>query len=1062
MQKKEDWNNSEVVGINKRQRHSTVVSFPDKEHAFPQPQFGELSYDWNTPYYKSLNGKWKFNWVKKPAERPIDFWKLEYSVSSWADIDVPSNWERQGYDIPIYTNVKYPYPIGLKDFPNIDHEDNPVGSYRVEFDVPEEWIVSNRLILLNFDGVMSAFYCWVNGEFVGYSQDSMTLAEFDITPYVKAEKNVLAVEVYRWSDGSYFEDQDMWRLSGIYREVFLLARPRVYIRDFFVRTELINNYKDAILELDVGLRSAVFEKKHGLVDVFCQLYKLDGSPVGKQMHRAFIMNGKYGNISDATLTFSQEIKSPELWNAEHPNLYRLIVELKTEDGEILEVISENVGFRQVEIKNAQFLINGVKAYFKGVNRHEHDPDTAKTVPLSRHIQDLKLMKQFNLNGIRTAHYANQPQFLHLCDVYGFYVIGEANLESHGLCSVLPASLPSWTVASVDRMVNMVERDKNRPSIIMWSLGNESGYGDNHIEMRKATLAIDRTRPIHYEGDHGTLVSDVITFMYPNVEFLEQVARKETTMTAFPNLPKDVLDSKPIILCEYEHAMGNSCGSFMDYINLFEKYDNLHGGFIWDWVDQGLREKDDRGYEYYAYGGDYGDKPNDRHFCINGLVGPDRIPNPHLYVVKKGYQSARTEAVDLKNGKIRVKNDYMFQSLDFLELRWIIKADGTILEQGTISIDGIMPNQSKDFNLNYKWEDLEKKVANIPGSEVFLTVTFNMKEKNMWADKGHELGKDQYKLDVSTPVPNVQAISGDPLKVVDNPDSIEVSNNIVKWKVNKTTGLFVEYTFDGINYFVEGPEPNFWRARTHNDLGGRMEFFFGYFNPEVQKDTWELKKVQYTQPAPNKVIIESVINMANGDDPSTCDYIITSTLFSTGDMKMENQFRVEDFAPRLGTQMQIPSQFSNITWYGLGPVENYIDRKDSEIVDVHSMPIEEFVYDYVEPQENANRIDVRWIAMLDKDSKGLVAVGVEPLSVSAWPYSFEKLMKSEHINELRPFDDFITLNLDLIQMGIGGGGCGAIPREDMIPNEISYKYGFYLRPYSPKSGKLEAFARTKLE
>ena len=396
------------------------------------------------------------------------------------------------------------------------------------------------------------------------------------------------------------------------------------------------------------------------------------------------------------------------------------------------------------------------------------------------------------------------------------------------------------------------------------------------------------------------------------------------------------------------------------------------------------------------------------------------------MVKKGYQSARTEAVDLKNGKIRVKNGYMFQSLDFLELRWIIKADGTILEQGTISIDGIMPNQSKDFNLNYKWEDLEKKVANIPGSEVFLTVTFNMKEKNMWAEKGHELGKDQYKLDVSTPVPIVQAISGDPLKVVDNPDSIEVSNNIVKWKVNKTTGLFVEYTFDGINYFVEGPEPNFWRARTHNDLGGRMEFFFGYFNPEVQKDTWELKKVQYTQPAPNKVIIESVINMANGDDPSTCDYIITSTLFSTGDMKMENQFRVEDFAPRLGTQMQIPSQFSNITWYGLGPVENYIDRKDSEIVDVHSMPIEEFVYDYVEPQENANRIDVRWIAMLDKDSKGLVAVGVEPLSVSAWPYSFEKLMKSEHINELRPFDDFITLNLDLIQMGIGGGGCGAIP------------------------------------
>jgi beta-galactosidase/beta-glucuronidase len=957
--------------------------------------------------------------------------------------------------------------LNTKEFPKIDHENNPVGSYRVDFEVPEEWINSNRLILLNFDGVMSAFYCWVNGQFVGYSQDSMTLAEFDITPMVKKGVNTLAVEVYRWSDGSYFEDQDMWRMSGIYREVFLLARPQVYIRDFYIKTDLINNYKDAILNLNVGLRSAISGKNHGPIYVDWSLYELDGTPVGKPMHRPFLMDGTYGNIADATLEFHQEYRSPKLWNAEQPNLYRIVIELKDKEGKLLEVISENVGFRQIEIKNCQLLINGVPFYFKGVNRHEHDPDKGKTVPLSRNIQDLKLMKQFNLNGIRTSHYANQPQFLYLCDIFGMYVIGEANLESHGLCQVLPGSLPDWTVASVDRMVNMVERDKNHPAIIMWSLGNESGVGDNFSEMKKAALAIDRTRPIHYEHDHGFLVSDVITFMYPPVEMLERVAKCAYKDNEYRGLTKEVMEQKPIILCEYEHAMGNSCGSFMDYINLFEKYNHLQGGFIWDWVDQGLREKDSRGYEYYAYGGDYGDKPNDRHFCINGLTNPDRIPNPHLYEIKKGYQWVRTTPIDLKNGLIKIKNGYMFQILDFLQLKWIIKADGTVLDKGTASIDGILAGQSKDIKLNYKWEDLENKVVNLPGSEVFLTITFHLKDKTIWADAGHELGKDQYKLEIKTPDAIRQQICQDSLLIKEMQDVLEIRNENVEWKFDKKTGLPIEYLIEGLNYFVEGPKPNFWRARTNNDLQGQMEFIFGYMHPDYQKSSWKLVKFEYTQPAPNKIIIKTIINMINGDDigddqPSTDDCKLEFTLFGSGDMNINYEFKIEDCAPRIGMQMKIPAQFSHMIWYGLGPHENYIDRKDSEIVDIHSGEVKDLIFDYVEPQENGNRTEVRWVALLNKEGKGILAVANPLLSVSVWPYSMEKLMKANHINELRPFDDFITVNLDLIQMGVGGGGCGMLPPDKYIPFESKFKYSYYLRPYTARCGNLESFARYKID
>jgi beta-galactosidase len=1061
----EDWENSRMFGQNKRAAHATMVPFPSKEKAFPQNKYGELHYNYDTPYYQTLNGEWKFNWVKRPADRPMDFWKPEVDVSAWKNIPVPSNWERQGYDIPIYTNVTYPYPLGRKEFPKIDHENNPVGSYRREFEVPDEWIINKRLITLYFDGVMSAFYVWVNGVKVGYSQDSMTVAEFDITKLVKPGKNVVAVEVYRWSDGSYFEDQDMWRFSGIYREVFLIAQPRVYIRDFYTWTEFDNEYKDATLHLDVGLRNSTPNQAQGVVKVDCQLYSLDGQPVGSLMHQSFLIDGTYGNITDATLQFEQLYHQPKKWNAEEPNLYRLVIELKTEKDEVLEVISSNVGFRQIQIKNCQILCNGQPLYFKGVNRHEHDPDLGKTLPVSKVIQDIKMMKQHNINGVRTSHYSNQPWFFDLCNQYGLYVVGETNLESHGLCQVLPGSLPDWTDACIARMVNMVERDKNHPCIVLWSLGNESGTGDNHTEMRKATLNIDRTRPIHYEGDHGWLVSDVITFMYPPVEMLETVAKR--TISNYRGLTPEILAKKPIILCEYEHAMGNSCGSFMDYINLFEKYENLQGGFIWDWVDQGLREKDSKGDEYFTYGGDYGDEPNDKDFCINGLIGPDREPHPHLYEIKKGYQSIRTSAVDLKNGIIKVRNGYTFQSLAKFNLKWQIHADSTLLKEGMISLDAILPTQSQEITLAYRWDEIVKLAGVIPGSEVFLTIFYLLREDQTWATKGHEMGFDQFKLDIKTPPATVISITTTENPIVTiSADILTVKNSVAEWKFDAKKGFLTQYKVNGKDYISTSPIPNFWRAITANDRSGRLEFMFGYMHPDYQKPSWKLVSFTHQNVGNGKYAVKSVINMINGDEldngeDSTADFVIEYLLYPNGDLQIQNSFELADVAPRIGMQFQIPGEYSKMTWYGLGPHENYIDRKDGVFVGEFSGDVKELIHDYVVPEENANRCDVRWVAWLNEHKEGLVAVGNPLLSVEAWPYTQERLYAAWHINELRPFDPNITVNLDLIQMGIGGMGCGSLPKDNYIIYDGKYKYSFTLRPYQSKYGELAKFARQRL-
>lgn len=1067
---KPDWENPEMIGQNKEPAHSTLIPFATVEAARKSPEHADHEANWDTPYYQTLDGDWKFHWVKRPADRPTDFYQVEYDVSAWKTIPVPSNWQRQGYGIPIYTNVKYPYSIKIKpeEVPGIDHEYNPVGSYRREFTVPAGWIEQGREVFLHFDGVKSAFYVWINGEKVGYSQDSMTPAEFRVTPFLKPGTNTIAVEVYRWSDGSYLEDQDMWRFSGIYREVYLYATPKLHVRDFFVRTELDAAYHDADLLLEVKVRN-YHEKAQGIGEIEATLY----DPAGAQVARTLIESVDVAPGEEVKVKISEPIKNPRKWTAETPDLYQLVIVLKDPDGNLLEVEQAKVGFRKLEIKNAQLLINGIPIYFKGTDRHEHDPDKGRAVPLWRMVQDIKLMKQHNINAVRTSHYPDHPFWYELCDEYGIYLIDEANVESHGLNRTLPASLPEWEAACVARMVGMVERDKNHPSIILWSLGNEAGFGENFMKMAAAARGIDPTRFIHYEQDYAMQTADVHSTMYTPVDIMKKYAKYED----FPNknLKSKSYRGKPIMLCEYEHAMGNSCGYFSEYIELFESHDNIIGGFIWDWVDQGLREVDENGHEYWTYGGDYGDKPNDENFCINGLVQPDRRPNPHLLEIKKGYEWVKVRFVDAPTGKVEVTNKYQFVRTDFLDLVWQVVADGKILQEGIIPKLDLAPNESREFQVPVDREAAQQSKEVVPGAEFFLNLSFRLNKDFPWADKNHELVTAQAKLPFTTPsLAKVDITKMAPLQLDEDGDQIIVRGPEVKVIFNKSTGELVQFQHTGTDLITSPPHENFWRASLDNDRAGgmNMEFLLAYFSPDYQAEYRKFKTIIAQQTGPSTVQVTVTIEVANGDESDdipfdqegTDDLVINYTIFGSGALYMEPAFHPKNFMPRFGLQMQVPGRFSRITWLGRGPHENYWDRKHSALIGQYSKPLEEDLHPYVRPQEHGNKTSVRWVALQDNSGEGILIVsdrlygGESFLSVSAWPYTQDLLEKARHINELYPRDENITLNVDHRQMGVGGGGCGMLPPNFFKVPPAPLKYGFLLRHYVPDLGPLDVVAR----
>ncbi len=1036
-QMKNDWENSEMIGQNKEPAHNTLIPFPNREDSLKETKN-------NSIYYRSLTGMWKFNWVKRPADRPLNFWENEYDVSDWAEIPVPSNWQMHGYDIPIYTNIKYPKSVKTRGIPRIDHENNPVGSYKTEFEIPSEW--SGRQIFLHFAGVKSAFYIWVNGEKVGYSQGSMTPAEFNITKFVKLGKNQLAVEVYRWSDGSYLEDQDMWRFSGIYRDVFLFSTPQVHIRDFFIFCDLDKQYRDATLKARVKIKNYndSLIANHSLAII---LMNSEGAIVGQD---PLIQ-------SQIEITPSQEliveleatIKDPRKWSAEDPYLYKICLELRDAQNNLIEVESCRYGFRTVEIKNCQILINGKRIYTKGVNRHEHDPDHGRAIPYERMIQDIKLMKQHNVNAVRTSHYPNQPEWYDLCDEYGIYVLDENNLESHGARRKLPKGKPEWTNAVVDRMISMVERDKSHPSIFMWSLGNEAGSGKNFMIMREKTLALDPTRPIHYEGDIKP--SDVFSTMYTSLEDLERSGQfkkvRSNPLAIFPLKPKEY-EAKPRILCEYCHAMGNSVGNLQEYWDIFEKYYNMVGGFIWDWVDQGLRKIDEAsGKQFWAYGGDYGDKPNDGNFCINGLILPDRIPNPSLYELKKVYQYIKVIPVDLVNGLVKIHNKYSHISLSFVKIHWELTENGVIIQEGDLETPETAPGTEQELTIPFKLPALTSS------SEFYLKIGFRLVRDMIWANEGYEIAWDQFKIPSEVPAsPIKQAHSSPDVKLEDLEDSLIISGKNFKTMIGKKTGSIESYIYEAREFISTPLVPNFWRSPTDNDRGlAKFVPFLERFQKGWKKATQKcrVKTISSEQPASNIIQITVLYKMPRAKFGPQVIY----TIFGDGDISVENIFTPSKDMIKFGMQIQIPKEYNKLTWFGRGPHENYWDRKTGAAVGIYSLMIEDFIHPYVKPQENANRTDIRWFAITNEEDQGLFIsdIGGTLLNISAWPYTQQDLDNAKHTHDLPP-REAITLNIDYKQRGIGNSFIWSKPiAKYRLKKKSKCRYKFLIKPYQKSMG-----------
>ncbi len=1018
----QDWENQDVIGINKEPAHSTFIPYGDIKTALEgDPE--------RSPYYQSLNGIWEFNWVRKPADRPKGFYRADYDTGGWGDIEVPGNWEMQGYGVPIYIDEGYLFE---KNPPKVSHDYNPVGSYRRIFTVPENW--KGRQVFVHFGAVSSAFYVWINGRQVGYSQGSKLPAEFNVTEFVRDGENILAAEVYRWSDGSYLEDQDFWRLSGIDRGVFMYSVPEVCLRDFFIKAGLDSDCRDGILEIDVDIKNYSPDDP-GNISVRVDLLDDIGDsmlPEPLEKTASVRLNG------EERIVFSETVTNPRKWSAETPALYTVVISLLNESGEIVEAVSRKTGFRKVEIKDGRLMVNGVPILIKGVNRHEHHPVTGHSISVESMIEDIQLMKQFNINAVRASHYPNDPRWYDLCDRYGLYVVDEANIESHGMGyeeGITLAGKPEWEKAHMERAVRMVERDKNHPSIITWSIGNEAGDGENFVNIYNWIKERDDSRPVQYEMADLRDHTDIFAPMYARVYILEYYARQKR--------------NKPLILCEYAHAMGNSVGNLKEYWDLIERYDQLQGGFIWDWVDQGFLEESENEENYFTYGGDYGprDVPSGANFCINGLVSPDRKPNPHIWEVKKVYQNIKTQEVDLGNGKIRITNWHDFTNLSEYAATWTLKGDDEVITSGSLSLD-IEPRSSKVLTLPIPEIDPE------PGMEYFLNLEFKTRKDSGLVPGNHIAAWEQFKLPFCAPVEdvNLQRVAKTVFRQDENFARVEGEDFQVA--IDGGTGQIVSYVYEGTELVRSGPEPNFWRAPTDNDYGNDMVSRQGVWRKAGKNRN--VSSLRMRQNSDRDVVVDITYDIPAGDSR----WFTTYEIYGSGEILVKNRFvpgavDIPDL-PRLGMTMVLPGEFENMEWYGRGPHESYWDRKTSAAVDVYRGRVTDQYYPYIRPQENGNKTDVRYVALTNSEGVGLLAVGMPLLSVSALHYSIDDLDEGDNKSNRHTIDlekrDLVFLNLDYGQMGLGGDtSWGAVIQKKYTLPAREYSYTFWICPVSPKTG-----------
>ena len=973
-QQRPEWQSQYAVGLNKLNPHAYV--WPYATAADVQKGAYEES-----PYYMSLNGKWKFHWVKNPDTRPKDFYKPSFYTGGWADINVPGNWERQGYGTAIYVNETYEFDDKMFNFkknpPLVPSEENEVGSYRRTFTIPAGW--EGRRVILCCEGVISFYYAWVNGKFLGYNQDSKTPAEWDITDKLKKGENTIALEVYRWSAGAYLECQDMWRLSGIERDVYLYSTPKQYIADYKVTSILEKNtYKDGVFELDVTVEGAAA----GIATVAYELQNEAGKTV---------LNGsqpvKSRGLSNLITFDEKRIPDVEKWSAEHPNLYTLILELKDANGKVTEVTGTKVGFRTSEIKDGRFCINGVPVLVKGVNRHEHS-QLGRTVSKELMEEDIKLMKQHNINTVRNSHYPAHPYWYQLCDRYGLYMIDEANIESHGM-GYGPASLAkdsTWLTAHMDRTHRMYERSKNHPAIVIWSLGNEAGNGINFERTYDWLKSVEKNRPVQYERAEENYNTDIYCRMYRSVDVIkEYVARKDIY--------------RPFILCEYLHAMGNSCGGMKEYWDVFENEPMAQGGCIWDWVDQSFREVDQDGNWYWTYGGDYGPKdvPSFGNFCCNGLVNAVREPHPHLLEVKKIYQNIKSTLVDKKNLTIRVKNWFDFSDLNEYLLHWSVTGDdGTIVAEGSKEVT-CAPHAVVDITLG---------AVKLPKTlrEAYLNLSWTRVKATPLVTSDWEVAYDQFVLPVSK-----NSWSGKPAKAGNT-----------TFVVDEATSALKSLCLDGEELLASPITLSLFRPATDNDNrdqnGAKLWRQAGLDHLT--------QKVVSLKEGKNKTTVKADILNAEGKKIGNAEFIYA--LNRDGSMKVQTTFEpdtslVKSMA-RLGITFEMKDTYENVTYLGRGEHETYTDRNQSGKIGVYKTTPERMFHYYVVPQSTGNRTDVRWLQLTDEHGKGCWIEANSFFQFSTFPFSDVILEKARHINELKR-DGKITIHLDAEQAGVGTATCG---------------------------------------
>jgi len=1042
-----DWENPAVFQINREPPRASFIPYANEEQTISDNKE-------NSPHYLNLNGMWEFHWSRKPGDRPHYFFEPDYNTSPWDLIKVPSNWELQGYGIPIYINAGYPFE---KNPPYIHHNYNPVGSYKREFKLPKEW--KNKEIFIHFSAVSSAMYVWINGQKVGYNEGSKTPAEFHITPYIREGKNSVAVEVYRWCDGSYLEDQDFWRLSGIQRDVYLLARNKVYIQDFYTKADLVNGYQDGKLFLFIQVKSCQVKNKKYTVEFSLM-----------DQNKEILSGAETITVENDKnmVMFTKETENPKKWSAETPCLYTLVLTLKNSTGEILETAGCKVGFRKIEIKNNNLHVNGIPVYLKGVNLHEHHERKGHVVDKETMLKDITMMKKWNINAVRTSHYPQPVYWYKLCDQYGLYLIDEANIESHGMGyqkDVTLADKPEWKAAHLDRIMKMVERDKNHPSIIIWSLGNEAGDGHNMLAAYNWIKGRDNTRPVQYEREgHRTNAkqrhSDIYCPMYAQINHLQKYAQSR--------------EDRPLIMCEYSHAMGNSNGNLQDYWDVIESHKILQGGFIWDWVDQGLVKKSQNNEEYWAYGGDFGPPgvPSDGNFCINGLVNPNRTPHPALHEVKKVYQCVDFRPIDLKSGQILISNKYGFTPLSEFKLEWTLEQDGVEIDSGLFeNLDGA-PFETTQVNLGYKLPTIK------PGSEYFLNLSLLRKKEHSLLPQGHRVAQEQFKLPVYKKCAPESPKNWPDLKWQQSDSEAVVKGEDFTISFDLDSGTLSSINYHEKELIKKALVPHFWRAPTDNDFGNGMPRRCRVWRKAGTRRKITDAQIKELSKKALRIVFESEIT--DQKDAVIAHYTNAYTITGSGDILIEVDFEKMDLSipelPRLGMNVQLPREFENIQWFGNGPFENYWDRKTAARVGLYQGLVQDLYFAYIRPQENGNRTETRWLSLTNKEGIGLLAVGMPRLNFSAHHNlmeDFESLKKTaafndnarevnRHTCDVKP-RDLVSLNLDYKQMGVGGDNSwGARPHPEYRLEEKYYSYRFRIRPFDIKKSNPQELSKKVFE